>query len=166
TSSPSMDISKASNFERLVFDLLRRDGARVKQLFGQPGFTLAREEHARIAEFGFVSGRSTHADRVATIRATAEQQGVVIDPHTADGLKVAREQLEPGVPMIVLETALPAKFEATIREALGPDAPPPERPPALRELESRPRRFTAMAADAEAVKRYIETHGGPAAAAA
>ncbi|MDE2080804.1 MAG: threonine synthase [Burkholderiales bacterium] len=177
TSSPSMDISKASNFERFVFDLLGHDAAaavRTRELFGptlarEGGFTLSATEFApatRVDGFGFASGRSTHADRLATIRDTWARHRVMIDTHTADGLKVAREQLEPGVPMIVLETALPAKFEATIREALGPDAPPPERPPALRELESRPRRFTAMAADAEAVKRYIETHGGPAAAAA
>ena len=96
TSSPSMDISKASNFERFVFDLLGRDAARTRQLFadelGRAGsFTLTREEFARIGAFGFVSGRSTHADRVATIRDTARRFGVVIDTHTADGLKVARE---------------------------------------------------------------------------
>jgi threonine synthase len=73
TSSPSMDISKASNFERFVFDLLGRDGARVKQLFTQPAFALTPHEHAHIAQFGFVSGRSTHADRLATIRSTWQQ---------------------------------------------------------------------------------------------
>jgi threonine synthase len=155
TSSPSMDISKASNFERFVFDLLGRDGARVKQLFGQPGFTLTPQEHARIADFGFVSGRSTHADRVATIRATAEQQGVVVDPHTADGLKVARTLQRAGETMLVLETALPAKFAATIVEALGRE---PERPPGFEAIESLPKRFTVLPADAAAVQRYIEAH--------
>jgi threonine synthase len=160
TSSPSMDISKASNFERFVFDLLGRDGARTRALFadaiaGEGGFTLARDEFARIADFGFVSGRSTHADRLATIRRTWERSGVVVDPHTADGLKVACEHIESGVPMIVLETAQPAKFAATIREAIGRD---PSRPAALQDLESRPRRCTVLPADAAAVKHYIETH--------
>ena len=159
TSSPSMDISKASNFERFVFDLLGRDGARVKQIFGATlardgGFTLSPAEHALVARFGFVSGRSTHADRLATIRSTWQATGVMVDTHTADGLKVAREHLQPGVPMLVLETALPAKFAATIREATGVD---PEPPAALRGIEQLPQRFTLMAPDALAVKRFIET---------
>jgi threonine synthase len=160
TSSPSMDISKASNFERFVFDLLGRDGERTRELFGeqlarQGGFTLMAAEWAPAAGFGFVSGKSTHADRLATIRDTWQRFGQMIDTHTADGLKVAREHLDSGVTMLVLETALPAKFAATIREAIGRE---PELPPALRALESLPRRCTVMAADAAAVKRFIETH--------
>ncbi|HSN32793.1 MAG TPA: threonine synthase, partial [Ideonella sp.] len=163
TSSPSMDISKASNFERFVADLLGRDGARVRRLFGDElaragVFTLRPAEFERVAEFGFASGRSTHADRIATIRDTDARFHRVLDPHTADGLKVAREHLEPGVPMIVLETALPAKFAATIVEALGRE---PGRPAALADLESRPRRCTVMDADAGAVKRYIAAHAEP-----
>jgi threonine synthase len=157
-----MDISKASNFERFVFDLLGRDAARTEALFADAiprdgGFTLAPEEFARIAEFGFVSGRSTHADRVATIRATHERFGVTIDPHTADGLKVAREHLRPGVTMLVLETALPVKFAATIREALGRE---PGRPAALEGLEGLPRRFKVMPPDADAVKACIAENCG------
>jgi threonine synthase len=155
TSSPSMDISKASNFERFVFDLLGRDGARVKQLFSQAAFTLSGQQYARIADFGFVSGRSTHADRLATIRDTWQRSQVTIDPHTADGLKVAREHRREGVPMLVLETALPAKFAATIREALGRD---PERPPGFEGIEDLPKRFTVLPADVQAVQRYIEAH--------
>ncbi len=155
TSSPSMDISKASNFERFVFDLLGCDGARIEETFTQPGFTLTAQEHARIAEFGFVSGRSTHADRLATIRHTWQHSQLTIDPHTADGVKVAREHQRDGVPMLVLETALPAKFAATIREALGRE---PERPPGFEGIESLPKRFTVLPADALAIKRYIETH--------
>jgi threonine synthase len=160
TSSPSMDISKASNFERFVFDLLGRDGARTAALFGpalakEGGFTITREEHARIAGFGFVSGKSTHADRLATIRRTWQEQGVMIDTHTADGLKVALEHRDAGVPMLVLETALPAKFAATIREATGTD---PEPPAALKGIEQLPRRFTVMKPDVAAVKAFIEAH--------
>ncbi len=161
TSSPSMDISKASNFERFVFDLLGRDAVRTKQLFGQAlardgAFTLTPAEFGRIAGYGFVSGRSTHADRVATIRATAQDFGVVIDTHTADGMKVARERRDPKVPMIVLETALPAKFAATIVEAIGREPP---RPAALAGIEQLPRRFQVMPADAGAVQAYIVAHG-------
>ncbi|HEY1392638.1 MAG TPA: threonine synthase, partial [Methylibium sp.] len=157
TSSPSMDISKASNFERFVFDLLGRDAARTRQLFkteiDQGGsFSLAPAEFARVGEFGFASGKSTHADRLATIRDTWQRFGVMIDTHTADGLKVARERASAGVPMLVLETALPVKFADTIREALGRE---PERPAALQGLEQRPRRFKVMPADAGAVKDYI-----------
>jgi threonine synthase len=162
TSSPSMDISKASNFERFVFDLLGRDGARVAELFGstlatQGGFTLTPDQVERMHLFGFTSGKSTHANRVATIRSLWEQKQDMIDPHTADGLKVARELQEPGVPMIVLETALPAKFAATIEEALGRQ---PTRPGALEGIEALPKRFTVMPADAAKVKDYIATHTG------
>ncbi|HMC14363.1 MAG TPA: threonine synthase, partial [Albitalea sp.] len=157
TSSPSMDISKASNFERFMFDLLGRDGARTRQLFkteveDHGSFSLSRAEFERIASFGFVSGSSTHADRLATIRDTWQRLGLLIDTHTADGLKVAREHLDPGVPMIVLETALPAKFAETIREAVGIE---PERPDALKEIEQLPKRFTVMPADVRAVMGYI-----------
>jgi threonine synthase len=162
TSSPSMDISKASNFERFVFDLLGRDGARTKALFGGAiarlgGFTLTPEEFARVAAYGFVSGRSTHADRLATIRDAWQRCGTMIDTHTADGLKVAREHLDPGIPMIVLETALPAKFADTIREALGRE---PERPAALAGIESLPKRFAVLPPDAARVKAYVEERCG------
>ncbi|RZL39819.1 MAG: threonine synthase [Rubrivivax sp.] len=155
TSSPSMDISKASNFERFVFDLLGRDGTRVKQHFSGSQFVLTAAEHAAITGFGFSSGRSTHADRIATIRRTHAEHGIVIDPHTADGLKVALEQHDPAVTMLVLETALPAKFAATIHEALGIEPP---RPVGLEGIEDLPKRVTVMPVDVEQVKAYIRSH--------
>ncbi len=160
TSSPSMDISKASNFERFIFDLLDRDGERVRAKFGERiqrdgAFSLDAQAWAKLPDFGFASGRSTHADRLATIREVYRDHGVLIDPHTADGVKVAREHIEPGVPMIVLETALPAKFAATIVEAIG-ILPP--RPDAQIGIEDLPRRFIVLQADADAVKRCIEPH--------
>ncbi|CAN5799767.1 threonine synthase [soil metagenome] len=160
TSSPSMDISKASNFERFVFDLLGRDGDRTRSLFMDElnrsgAFTLAPQEFARIEGYGFVSGSSTHADRLVTIRDCDKRFATVIDTHTADGLKVAREHLTPGVPMIVLETALPAKFSETIVEAIGRE---PDRPAAMCGIEALPKRFEVMAADAEAVKAFIARH--------
>jgi threonine synthase len=151
TSSPSMDISRASNFERYVFDLVERDGARVQRYFSSGGeFDLSL-----IPRAGFVSGRSTHADRVATIRAIDRKYGVVIDPHTADGVKVGLEQRDAGVPLICLETALPAKFADTIREALGRE---PARPAGFEGIEGLPQRFTVVKPDAGDVKRYVEAH--------
>ncbi|MDR5877920.1 threonine synthase [Caballeronia sp. LZ032] len=157
TTSPSMDISKASNFERFVYDLLGRDPARVLQLFHdveeKGGFDLAASgDFARVKEFGFVSGKSGHDDRVNTIRDVFERYHTMIDTHTADGVKVARENLKPGVPMIVLETAQPIKFGETIREALNRE---PERPAAFAGLEKLPQRFDIVPADADVVKAFI-----------
>jgi threonine synthase len=159
TTSPSMDISKASNFERYVFELVGRDGARVKELWrrlDQDGeFDLAHSAYFRqVPQTGFVSGRSSHADRVATIRAVYDKYKLVIDPHTADGVKVGLEQREPLVPLICLETALPVKFAETIRAALGRE---PERPAEFAGLEKLPQRFKLLANDAAVLKRYIES---------
>ncbi len=161
TSSPSMDISKASNFERFVFDLLGRDGVRVAELFGpvlrdQGYFDLSgTPEFASIRErYGFVSGTSTHADRLATIRAVEAADGVVIDPHTADAVKVALDlRADVGGPIIVTETALPVKFSATIVEALGHE---PARPAAFEGIEDLPRQVTEIPAEAAILKRIIE----------
>jgi threonine synthase len=138
------------------------DAGTVKRLFGEelatkgrfdlsahPVFALAR------ARFGFLSGKSTHADRLTTIRDTHQRFGVTIDTHTADGLKVARHFVQPGVPMIVLETALPIKFAATIVEALGHE---PERPAQFQGIEDLPKRMTVLPADAVQVKTFIADH--------
>ncbi|QTD43993.1 threonine synthase [Ottowia testudinis] len=159
TSSPSMDISKASNFERFVFDLLGRDAVRTQALFGdalsqQGRFDLAADPlFAQAASrYGFASGKSTHADRLATIRDVHQQHGVMIDTHTADGVKVARQFVQPGLPMIVLETALPIKFAATIEEALGRA---PDRPARFSGIEDLPKRVQVLPADTTAVKALI-----------
>jgi threonine synthase len=159
TSSPSMDISKASNFERYVYDVVGRDPAVVRELWTRLAcdgeFDLGATHRAELAASGFVSGRSAHADRIATIRDVAARHGVVVDPHTADGIKVAREHRDRDVPIVCAETALPAKFAATIREALGRD---PERPAAYADIESRPQRYTVLPARVEPVKSYIAEH--------
>jgi len=157
TSSPSMDISKASNFERYVLDLLGRDAAVLAKLWSsvekEGVFDISKSVAFRqIAETGFVSGSSTHADRLATIRMVWEKYGTMIDTHTADGVKVGLEHREARVPLICLETALAAKFAETIREALGRE---PERPAVYADIESRPQRFEVMEADGEAVKAFI-----------
>lgn len=161
TSSPSMDISKASNFERFIFDLVGRDGVRTKALFadgvGRQGkFDLSQDAcfQDAAAKYGFVSGKSTHADRLATIKDCYERLGQMIDTHTADGVKVGREHLR-AEPMIVLETALPIKFAATIEEALGRQ---PERPAKFEGIEDLPKRVVVMESDVENVKAYIQQH--------
>jgi len=162
TSSPSMDISKASNFERYVFDIVGRDGELVRGLWARLDaegfFDLSATAHwDAVRRSGFVSGRSTHADRLATTRDLYRRSGLVIDPHTADGVKVAREHLSPGVPMICLETALPAKFAETIVEAIGRQ---PGRPAGYADIESRPQRYTVLPVDVTRLKAYIEAQAG------
>ena len=156
TSSPSMDISKASNFERFMFDAMGRDATRTRALFAQVEaereFTLSRADRDRVAGFGFVSGRSTAVDRLATIRDVDKRFGEVVDPHTADALCVGRRHVQRGTPMLVLETALPAKFNATVHEALGRDAP---RPTGFEGIEDLPRRFVSMPPDLARLKALI-----------
>lgn len=167
TSSPSMDISKASNFERFIYDLLGKDSVRVNRLFkqieskgffdlsGKPGSD--GDEFAKVGNFGFESGKSTHEDRLETIRFVQKAYGIMIDTHTADGMKVAREHQREGIPMIVLETAQAAKFNETIFEALGRSA---DRPAGFEKIEDLPQRFTVMSADAEKVKEFIAARTG------
>jgi threonine synthase len=165
TSSPSMDISKASNFERFIWDSVDQDGDKVtwlwKQVAEKGGFDLSTDPAWETIEdeSGFVSGKSSHDDRIATIRRVKKEHDVVIDPHTADGVRVAHVHREPRYPMICLETALPAKFEATIVEALGVK---PERPAGFESIEDLPQRFEVMKPDAAAVRDYIARHAEPA----
>jgi threonine synthase len=157
TSSPSMDISKASNFERFIYDLTGQDGEKVRALWSKVdsggSFDLNDGGYfAQVKNYGFVSGSSNHQNRLNTIRETQAKYGVTIDTHTADGLKVAQELRDLNVPMVVLETALPAKFEDAIVEALGTV---PERPAVLNGLEDLPQRFDVMDFNVEAIKQYI-----------
>lgn len=159
TSSPSMDISRASNFERFVYDLLDGDAGRVSGLWQQLGkegyFDLSSLCGRFERDYGFVAGVSSHDNRLATIRRVFDEAGMLIDPHTADGVKVAAQYVEPGIPMLVLETALPAKFSETIEEALGRPAP---RPPGLEDLEFRPQRVVELPCDVASVRDYIKEH--------
>src|SRR5439155_1732180 len=131
------------------------------------GYFAATEEDDQEVAFAVPSGnfgniyaghvaRSTHADRLRTIKQVYDKFGVMIDPHTADGVKVGIEKREAGIALICLETAQPAKFAATLREALGRE---PRRPKGFENLEKLPQRFTVMERDAAAVKRYLEQHG-------
>jgi threonine synthase len=130
--------------------------AMFKQVDTTGGFDISKDAvFKELGKYGFQSGRSAHANRLETIRDIEKQYGVMIDTHTADGVKVAREHLQPGIPMIVLETALPIKFEETIQEALGR---PAECPPAFKEIKSKPQRVQNIDADVNQVKEYIATH--------
>lgn len=162
TSSPSMDISKASNFERFIHDVVGRDPTVVRELWRQIDthgfFDLSGTDAFReVARSGFVSGSSNHQNRMAVIRWVYQETGHIIDPHTADGVKVGLEYREEGVPLVCLETALPAKFEESIVEALGR---PPERPTGYENLETLPQRFEALDAEVGLVKDYIVQHAG------
>ncbi len=157
TSSPSMDISKASNFERFIFDLVGRDPERVKELWSRIArdgvFDLSETpEFRNIDRFGFLSGTSSHADRMATIRDIHAKYGKIIDTHTADGVKVGLEQREDNIPLVCLETALPVKFADSIREALGKH---PDRPSGYEDIEELPQHFKIVDADSKVVKDYI-----------
>ena len=160
TSSPSMDISRASNFERFVFDLLDRDASRTAELFGpklkEGGFQLSTEElRAARDEYGFTSGSSTHADRLATIASVKESYDYLVDPHTADGIKVARQvqkEFDIKTPIICLETALPVKFSETIVEAIGTEPAVPERFAGIMDAQ---RHVTDLPNDVAAVQDYI-----------
>ncbi len=158
TSSPSMDISKASNFERFVYDLVGRDPEIVSELWHQVEtegyFDLSDTEYfKKINNYGFKSGSSNHADRIEIIREIKNKYDLVIDTHTADGIKVAKEFMQQGIPMICLETALPAKFEATVVEALGHK---PDRPASHDGIEDKPKNYDIMQPNIDNIKSYIE----------
>lgn len=159
TSSPSMDISKASNFERFIFDLLDRDAEQIRLLWAQvntgKGFDLSTLLDKIQHQYGFVSGKSSHADRLQTIAALYQQEGMLIDPHTADGIKVALQLREAGEMVICLETALPAKFEHTIHEAVGNHIAIP-RPAELNGLENLPQHVVVMDNQVDEVRHYLQ----------
>ncbi len=160
TSSPSMDISKASNFERFMFDLVGRDGSKVRDFWERVdkggSFDIRETEYwYALPRFDFASGKSTHQDRLKTIREVWEEYGVMIDTHTADGVKVGLEQRRPNLPLVCLETALPAKFAETIQEALGRE---PERPASMKGIEKLPQRCVEMDADVAKLKAFIQAH--------
>lgn len=157
TSSPSMDIAKASNFERFVHDAVGDADAVARlwdELAATGSFDLAgTEAWTHMQDRHIVAGSSSHADRLATIRDVAAAHGRIVDPHTADGITVAKRLADPDVPLVCLETAQPAKFEATIIEALGRA---PDRPEHLAGLEDRPQFVDVVPASADVVRDRIE----------
>ncbi len=161
TSSPSMDISEASNYERVLFDLVERDPLKVRAYMEQFNTTGSVKfgdiglPADALRKAGFDSDTSTEMDRLESIRWAYQQSGEVIDPHTADAVTVARRKAERGVPIVCMSTALPVKFEPFIREALGYS---PTREPRFVGLEDNADGgFVVLGNDIDAVKAHIRT---------
>lgn len=158
TSSPSMDIARASNLERFVFDLMHRDATQIQALWATvangKGFNIARQLPRIRDKFGFTSGKSTHTQRIKTIRSIYESDQIMIDPHTADGVNVARKLRRDGEIIVCMETALPIKFSETMQEALGKDI---ELMTDKRwmDIEKAPQRVKVMPNLLDGVKMYI-----------
>lgn len=157
TSSPSMDISRASNLERFVFELLGADefSRRWPELEETGSLDLSDQQPRLESEFGFTSGTSTHEDRLTAIRLVSTLSGRLIDPHTADAVTVALARMEPGFPTLVLETAKAAKFGATVAEAIGGEQPVDE---AVSALLKAPQHVTELDDDVDALRTLIEEH--------
>ncbi|MCA1548721.1 threonine synthase [Bradyrhizobium sp. BRP19] len=156
TASPSMDIQISSNFERLLFESGRRDGAGVRRLMEQlkqsgrfvlPDATLAaiREE--------FDAGRADETETAAAIRAAWREAGELVDPHTAVALAVAdRDTTDTKVPSIVLSTAHPAKFPDAVEAACGQR---PQLPAWLDGLMTKSEHMRVMKNDQVELERFV-----------
>src|SRR5690606_19031947 len=156
TLSPGMDIMVSSNCECFLVELFERDGARVAAFVGGLG-----SQSLQVSEVEWDKARAVFDSwsvddeaTCATIKAVHDStQGFLVDPHTATGIRAAREtRRDPAVPMIVLATAHPVKFsEAVTRAGLQP----PELPPHMADLFDRPERCTVLANSLEDVKDYM-----------
>lgn len=157
TQSPAMDIQVASNFERLYFEAVGRDGVATARAFD--GFTQSGEmqippdAHGRMREL-FCGVAVSEAETVATIRAIAEETGEIIDPHTAVAVTAARREARP---IIALSTAHPAKFPEAVAVACGRTPAIPDRSAALAD---KPERFDRLPASGAAVMAYIREFAG------
>jgi threonine synthase len=157
--SPSMDIQVSSNFERALFEAYGRDGKAVAQLMDElkaGGFTVSQGALQALRET-FDSGRCDEGQTRATIRRTFEQTGELLCPHSAVGVHVAEEHLNPDVPMITLATAHPAKFPAAVEEASGQHPP---LPPHMADLYERAERITEAPNDLGAIQDIIRKRIG------
>lgn len=157
TSSPSMDISKASNFERFIFDLFNRNAKQVARLFkevNEKGFfdISGTSEFKNIGKYNFRSGKSTHADRLRTIKEVKDKYKILIDTHTADAFKVGIELQEKNIKTIILETAQAIKFEEVVKEATGQNVP---RPKELVGIENKMQKVYIANPDVKVIKDFI-----------
>ncbi|HEY9012284.1 MAG TPA: threonine synthase [Devosia sp.] len=155
TISPSMDIQVSSNFERLLFESVDRDGSTVQSLMnglGQSGsFTVPEKGLAAIRKL-FVANRASEAETSATIRKVQKDAGYLLDPHSAVGVHVAGPLVGGDAPVITLSTAHPAKFPAAVKDAVGIE---PALPSWLSDLYEREERFTVLDNDLGEVERFI-----------
>ena len=157
TSSPSMDISKASNLERFIWQLLGPEefAQRWSELEAEGALDLSDHLDRLNTEFGFVSGSSSHADRLAAIGRVHSAADRLIDPHTADGVTVALRFMEPDFPTLVMETAKAAKFGETVTEALGRAQPDP---PEITKLLALPQHVDTIANDEAPLRALIKAN--------
>ncbi|MDC0182792.1 threonine synthase, partial [Nitrosomonadales bacterium] len=148
--------SKASNFERFIFDLLDRDSSTLNGYWDQidngGSFQLDKKNVDLISVFGFISSSSKHDNRIKLIKQFYDEYDVIIDTHTADGVKASLDHLSKDTPMLVLETALPTKFERTVLEAIGKKPPRPE---SLINLEKIDQIFEIFENETSLVKDFI-----------
>ncbi len=153
--SPSMDIQKASNFERYLFFLYNGDSARVRsamQSFAEGGkLTFSEEEVARVAE-EFISISVDSDQTLKTISDFYKKCDYVLDPHTAVGVRAAQELTGGECPIVCLSTAHPVKFGDAVEQAIGT---PPDYPESLQGIEERDRRCEVLDADIEQIKTFL-----------
>jgi threonine synthase len=156
TSSPSMDIQVSSNFERLLFDAYDRDLQAIRSLMGslaQSGRFTVSGAALKFIRSRFSAGRADEDEVAATIRTLRRETGQTVDPHTAVAIAVAeKEHPEPGIPMVTLATAHPAKFPDAVEAACGAR---PCLPDWLADLGTREERLTVMPADQAAIEKFI-----------
>jgi len=154
--SPSMDIQVSSNFERLLFEMNDRNGAQTAQQlqrFRELGtFAVEPDQYARWIAPNFRAGRCDDAQTLATIRDVYASSGILIDPHTAVGVHVARQHINPDIPMVTLATAHPAKFPDAVEQATGVR---PQLPEHLADLFERSERTQLLPLDLQVVQKFV-----------
>ena len=156
TLSPSMDIQVSSNFERLLFEMNNRDGAMTAQQLqrfrDRGALAVEQDQFDQWIAPTFRAARASDHDTLATIRSVYESTGMLIDPHTAVGVKAARDFAEDGVPMLTLATAHPAKFPDAVERATGERPTLPEH---LADLFDRPERTSQLPNDLATVEAFV-----------
>jgi threonine synthase len=162
TISPSMDIQISSNFERLLFDVFNRDGAKVKQVmadFRKTGsFSVSNEEHQRLRRL-FDAHRFDDRETAAEIAQRLRESGELIDPHSAIGTAAARAETRPEIAAVVaLACAHPAKFPDAVEAACGVR---PALPPRLGDLHRREERCATLPNDLAALQDFIREQRRP-----
>lgn len=159
--SPSMDIQVSSNFERLLFDLLGRDGARVAASmheFRRTGRLPVDDAVWQQARKLFSAARFGDDETLDWIRRIKDETGRIVDPHSAIGIAAGRaKRRDPKQPLIALATAHPAKFGEAVKRAIGTEPP---LPPALAELAKRREHCANLPNSAPVLFDYLRQHAG------
>ena len=158
TTSPSMDIQISSNFERLLFESLNRDSAKLRNLFKElnenKGFRISNDALAFIRN-DFKSGKASEEIVKDTISRIHKASNIILDPHTAVGFYASASELNFDVPMVNLGTAHPAKFSKAVIDAIGFE---PEIPDRLKNIINKKERFTQLENNSEALISFIRKH--------